>query len=251
MMWNLDAYGTSDDYYASGSATVKHWKRPRTEGLGREWGISPSVQMDLIDYDIYRRYLDFARLALDFSPGAQTADIEKFTPSDSFKIRFNAGDLTEGTGAYPNKTTASNSPVTGLGYDDTIEESMYDAFEIPANWTHGTNISIKAYFFNDYSQTGVKVCRWALDYQIYSDLETLSSKTTTILAVNKSLPNNVVADTFMKAEMTMLSDDSNNPVGRDKTVMFRIYRDCTNAADTMSNDGILVLLVFEFATEVI
>ncbi len=251
MMWNLDAFGTSDTSYASSSAIVKRWDRPRTEGLGREWAESPAVQMDNSDNDVYHRYLDFARLSLDFSTSAETADILKFTPPDSFKIRFNAGDLTEGTDPYPNKTTASGNPITGLGFDDTIEESMYDAFEIPANWMHGTDVNIKAYFFNDYSQTGTTVCRWAIDYQVYADLETLGSKTTTTLVVNKSLPNNVTADTFMKAELTMAYNDSNNPINRDETVMFRVYRDCTDSADTMSNDSILVLLVFEFDTEVI
>ncbi len=251
MMWNLDVYGTSDTYYGASSASVHYWDRPRTEGLGREWGISPSVQMDLVDTDVYHRYLDYGRLSLDFSSSAQEAEIKKFTPPDSFKIRFNAGDLTEGTGTYPSKTTASGSPITGLGYDDTVEESMYDAFEIPTKWMEGTDAEIKIYFFNDYSQTDIKVCRWAIDYQVYSDLEELSNKTTTTLTINKSLPNNANADTFIKAETSMSYNDLNNPLVRNGTVMFRIYRDCTNVADTMINDAILVLLVFEFATEVI
>lgn len=251
MMWNLDSYGTSDTSYASSSAKVKHWNRPRTEGLGREWGISPSVQMDNIDNDVYHRYLDFARLGLDFSSGAQGVDIEKFTKPDSFKIRFNAGDLTEGTGLFPGKTTASGSPITGLAYDDTNEESMYDAFEVPTTWMHGTDATIKIYFFNDHSQTGAKVCRWAIDYQIYADLDKMVDKTTTTLTVNTTLPSNVGADTFMKTSLTMSFDDSNNPINRSDTVMFKIYRDCTDVADTMVNDSILVLLVFEFDTEVV
>jgi len=251
MMWNLDAYGTSDTGYGSSSATVEYWDRPKTEGLGREWNIYPSVQLDLNDGDKYHRYLDFGKLTLDFSTSAQTVNIEKFTPLNTFKIEFSAGDLTEGTSAYPIKTTSSGSPITGLGYDDTIEGSMYSVFEIPSNWMCGTDVSVKIYFFNDYSQTGIKVCRWAVDYQIYSDLDELSSKTTTTLTINKSLPNDANADTFLKAEITMPYNDSNNPLVRNGTVMFRIYRDCTDAADTMSNDAILVLLVFEFNMEVI
>ena len=251
MMWNLEVFGSSDTGYGASSATVKHWDRPKTEGLGREWAISPSIQLDLNDADKYHRYLDFGQLTLDFSTSAQTADIEKFTPPDSFKIRFNAGDLTEGVTNYPLKTTASGNPITGLGFDDTTEESMYDAFEIPTNWKHGTDGRVKVYFFNDYSQTGTKVCRWALDYQIYADLENAASKTTTTLTVDKSLPADVAADTFIYAEMTMPHNDSNNPLKRNSMITFRIYRDATNAADTMTNDAILVLLVFEFDTEVI
>jgi len=251
MTWNLDAFGSSDTSYGSSSATVKHWDRPRTEGLGREYSASPSVQLDNDDVDVYHRYLDFARLSLDFSTGAQTADILKFTPPSSFKIRFNAGDLTEGTGPYPTKTTASGSPITGLGFDDTVEESMFDAFEIPSDWKQGTDARVKVYFFNDYSQTGTTTCRWALDYQIYTNLETLGSKTTTTLAVDQALPNNVAADTFLEASMTMSCNDTNNPLDRDKTIMFRVYRDSTDSADTVNNDAILVLIVFAFDTEVI
>lgn len=251
MMWNLDAFGTSDTLYGASSATIKYWPRPRTEGLGREWAISPSVQNDYNDLDKYHRFLDFGKLSLDFSAGAQTVDIERFSQTDSTVIKFNVGDLTEGQSYAPTKTTASGSPITGLAYDDTIEEYMFDSFQIPTYWKHGTDVKVKVHFFNDYSQEGDTTCRWALDYQIYSELDSISNKTTTTITMDKDLPTDVASDTFMTSEFYMSSNDSNNPIKRDSIVSFKIYRDCTHANDTMVNDAILILLTFEFLTEVL
>jgi len=171
--------------------------------------------------------------------------------TESFILRFNAGDLTEGQTLFPNKTTASGSPITGLGYDATNEESMYDSFQIPRYWKHDTDIKVTVSFFNEYSQEGSKVCRWGLDYHIYKELDTIGSKTTTKLYIDKSLPVDVPVDTFLKAEMIMPANDSNNPIGRDSTVTFRIYRDSTESVDTMEYDAVLVLLTFELKMEVI
>jgi len=251
MIWNLEAFGTSDDYYGAGSAVVKRWNRPNTAGLGREWAISPSVQNDVSDNDKYHRYLDFGRLTLDFSSSAQVADIDRFTPPDIEKIKFYAGDLIEGTDASPAKTTASGHPLSGLAFDDTTEEAMYGMFEVPSTWKHGTNVNVRVYFFNDYSQTGDKDCRWCVDYQIYDELDIVSNKTTTTVSVNHDVPTDASADTFMKSIMSMDYNDSNNPINRDGVLSFRIYRDSTNGSDTMINDANFVLIIFEFEKEVI
>jgi hypothetical protein len=250
-MWNLDAHGSSDTSYGASSAIVTMWNRPRTEGLGREWAPSPSVQQDVGDADKYYRYVDYGRMVLDFSSGAETSDIEKFTPEDSFVIRFSPADLTDGALPSPAKTTSSGNPVTGLAFDDTTEESMYGSFEVPSKWKDNTNIVVKVYYFNDYSQTGDKVCRWAIDYQTYSNLDKISDKTITTITVDHALTTDVDADTFMEATLSLNYNDSNNPLARGKTIPFRIYRDCTNAADTMSNDAVLFILSFDCEREVI
>lgn len=251
MVWNLDSFGTSDSYYGASSAAVKRWNRPSTAGLGREWAISPAVQNDVSDNDKYHRYLDFGRLTLDFSSSAQVADIDRFTPPDTEKIKFYAGDLIEGTDASPAKTTASGNPLSGLAFDDTTEEAMYGMFEVPSIWKHGTDVSVRVYFFNDYSQTGDKDCRWCVDYQIYDELDIVSDKTTTTVSVNHDIPTDASADTFMKSAVTMSYNDSNNPINRDGVLSFRVYRDATSGSDTMTNDANFVLLIFEFEKEVI
>jgi len=249
MTWNLEVFGTSDTSYGAGSAIVTRWDRPNTEGLGREWAISPSVQMDYVDNDKYHRYLDFGRLTLDFSNSAQTADIERFTPIDVEKVKFNAGDLTEGSDSYPAKSTATGHPVTGLAFDRLKEEAMYGMFEVPSKWKHGTDVTVKLYFLNDYSQSGDTVCRWAVTYEIYNDLDTVGSKTPTSVSDNCSLPTDATEDTFIQSSMTISYNDANNPITRDSMLSFRVFRDSTDPADTMSNDAIMVLLVFEFEKE--
>jgi hypothetical protein len=251
MMWNLDAFGTSDVYYGANSAAVTYWNRPKTEGLGREWSPSPSVQVNTADTDIYLRYLDFGKLVLDFSSAAETCCISKSTADNVRSLTFRAGSLTEGITAFPHKTTASGCPITGLAYDDTIEESMYGTFEIPGNWKRYTDILVKISFFNDYSQTGTTACRWALDYQIFNELDVVANKITSTLVIDKSIPDNASADTFLKCVSYIPHNDTNNPLNRNSAVSFRVYRDSTNATDTMSNDAILLLLTFDILTEVV
>lgn len=251
MMWNLDAHGSSDTLYGASSATVVMWKRPRTDGLGREWSESPSVQPDAADADVFHRYLDYGRLFIDFSTGAQTCGIEKFTPDELTIVKFGPANLSKGTTQAPIKTTSSGNPITGLGFSDAEEESMYGVFEVPLKWKRGTSINVKLLYFNDYAQSGTKVCRWALDYQVYETLEKIADKTTTTLTVNHELPENVAADTLMEASMVMPYNDSNNPLSRGSIVPFRIYRDCTDDADTMENDAVFFILTFECESEVV
>ncbi|HLD90950.1 MAG TPA: hypothetical protein VI911_08060 [Patescibacteria group bacterium] len=251
MMWNLDAFGTSDVYYGANSAAVTYWNRPKTEGLGREWSASPSVQLNNVDNDMYLRYLDFGKLVLDFSSGAETCCISKSTADNMYSLIFRAGSLTEGITNFPHKTTASGCPITGLAYDDTVEESMYGSFEIPSNWKRNTDILMKISFFNDYSQTGATSCRWALEYQVFNDLDVVENKPISTVVLNKPLPDNASADTFLKCVSYIPYNDANSPLSRDAAVSFRIYRDSTDAADTMVNDAILLLLTFDILTEVI
>jgi len=76
LMFSLEANGTSDAYYGAGSARVDLWARPAIAAAGRYWALGPSVQQDLIDADVYWRYVEAGRLCLDFSNGAQDAVVE-------------------------------------------------------------------------------------------------------------------------------------------------------------------------------
>jgi hypothetical protein len=73
--FSLEASGSSDTNYASGSAAVYFWNRPSVVELGVEWSINPSVQVDVSDADVYWRYVERGRLMLDFSTAAQLSKI--------------------------------------------------------------------------------------------------------------------------------------------------------------------------------
>lgn len=78
LMWSLEAYGTSDTSYGASSAAVKFWTRPDVYNLGSIWNLNASIQQDNGDSDKYHRYLELAKLTLDFSSGGETGSISRF-----------------------------------------------------------------------------------------------------------------------------------------------------------------------------
>jgi hypothetical protein len=75
LQFSLDGVGSSDTSYASGSAAVYWWARPSVVELGILYDLNPSVQVDAADSDVYWRYVERAKLMLDFSTGAQLSEI--------------------------------------------------------------------------------------------------------------------------------------------------------------------------------
>jgi hypothetical protein len=77
-MFALEAVGSSDNYYGASSATVTFWTRLDISKMGKVWSLNPSVQNDVLDNDIYLRYVDFGILKLDFSTSTQTCSVNKY-----------------------------------------------------------------------------------------------------------------------------------------------------------------------------
>lgn len=73
LMGSFDSYGSSDASYASGSAIVKKWNKPDIKGLRPVWSLNPSIQVDAVDSDIYKRCLDNGTIGIDFSLNAHKA----------------------------------------------------------------------------------------------------------------------------------------------------------------------------------
>jgi len=78
LMLACEGYGTSDVDYAAGTARVDFYNRPNTINMGTIFSLYPSITQDVNDSDKYHRYVEFGKLTLDFSTGAQTSTIEKF-----------------------------------------------------------------------------------------------------------------------------------------------------------------------------
>lgn len=78
LMFALEAFGSSDVYYGASSATVDWWTRPDVSDMGLVYEVTPTVQVDLGDSDVYHRYVEFGKLSLDFSSGAQGSTIVKY-----------------------------------------------------------------------------------------------------------------------------------------------------------------------------
>ncbi len=77
LMFALEAFGTSDDSYASSSAAVTYWIRQSTEDMGMIYEQYPSVNVSNSDADVYLRYVDSAVMSLDFSTSAQLSNINR------------------------------------------------------------------------------------------------------------------------------------------------------------------------------
>jgi hypothetical protein len=77
LMYSLEAQGSSDTSYGAGGA-VDWWPRPDVIGMGRLYNLSPSIQEDVGDAEVYLRYVDAGRFKLDFSAGAQLSSITKW-----------------------------------------------------------------------------------------------------------------------------------------------------------------------------
>jgi len=78
MIFSLDAVGSSDTSYGASSAAVDWWTRPDVSKMGPLYSLNASVQVDVGDSDVYGRYVDFGRFALDFSDSAQAAAVTKW-----------------------------------------------------------------------------------------------------------------------------------------------------------------------------
>lgn len=71
LMFSLEAFGTSSVSYGASTAQVTFWDRPDVCGLSKVWSLTPSVQVDNNDSDVYIRFVEFGKLLLDFSDSAQ------------------------------------------------------------------------------------------------------------------------------------------------------------------------------------
>ena len=75
LMWSFEGYGSSSVYYGASDGKVKWWDRPDVGNMGVVHSFNPSVQNDALDNDVYHRYVENAKLSLDFSTGAQDSTI--------------------------------------------------------------------------------------------------------------------------------------------------------------------------------
>ena len=133
LMWAHNAHGSSDSLYGASSAAVKMWDRLDVSGIGNLLIDSPGIKVDGGDTDVYWRYLNFARLMLDFSSGAQLAkvyrnfsDVDKVVRkysetvnvlgsiSGSKTIDLNFGGIVTATIASSTTFTFANPAPTGM-----------------------------------------------------------------------------------------------------------------------------------------
>jgi hypothetical protein len=75
---SLDAVGSSDENYGSSSGKATHWQRQQVQDVIGLCSLNPSVQADANDGDVYLRFVQNAKLTLDFSSGEEASSITRF-----------------------------------------------------------------------------------------------------------------------------------------------------------------------------
>ena len=78
LMFALEGFGSSDTSYGSSSAKTKYVTRPDVSGVNNIYEIEPSIADHPTDTDLYLRFVDNAKLLLDFSSSNQTSSITKY-----------------------------------------------------------------------------------------------------------------------------------------------------------------------------
>lgn len=75
---SLDAAGSSDENYGSSSGKATHWQRQQVQDVIGLYSLNPSIQADANDGDVYLRFVQNAKLTLDFSAGEEASGITRF-----------------------------------------------------------------------------------------------------------------------------------------------------------------------------
>lgn len=175
---------------------------------------------------------------LEFTTTSGFVDIERFGPGDFIYDGF-----------PPLK--AFLGPVSALAFPDAEVRECWCNFKVPANWKVDTDISVKLYWMNNTAQTGTNTVRWGVEYRTFEHGDTYGSKTSTATELGDALPNNANAGTFSLFEIgSMPYDNANNPFQAGTVITFRLYRDAIDAGDTVTGYAAVLLLTFEFQTEV-
>lgn len=125
LMASLDGWGSSDDYYGASSAAVKWWDRVDVSGLVDLYSLSPTVQVDTGDSDVYIRYIKGAQLSLDFSDEAEACSVIRYDGGYNL-LNTHTADVANPhsvsytqVGAAASSHTHAESDITDLDHTDT------------------------------------------------------------------------------------------------------------------------------------
>jgi hypothetical protein len=152
LMGPCEAHGTSDTSYGASSSAVTYWRRPDTSDLDNLWSVNACVQVDSSDADVYHRYIENAKLSLDFSSGAQLSEISRNTEqwgdwNDSLNFAtdyqaavsgmviagFNGGLSANDSAYMQGKTDGATTPTTIRATCGADEKGgiQYNSFTMP------------------------------------------------------------------------------------------------------------------------
>jgi hypothetical protein len=142
---------------------------------------------------------------------------------------------TNGAGSLAaRETTATRPDIKHLPFDGTSREYAQTSIRLPKSWDRSTLTAQPVW---SSTATDTDAVRWVIQAVACGDGDTLDVAYGTGQASTDA--NQSAAEDCLVAPETSAITVGGSPASED-LVEFQIYRDCTNAADTMSEDALLI-----------
>jgi len=129
-----------------------------------------------------------------------------------------------------------------LDFDASTEESSYAQEIIPFRWAVGTDIEVEIDWFHDTADNGKVV--WGVEYKTIKEGETVTDSGTTI---TQTSAGNHTADKLINTIFDTHILGSSLEQG--DLFAVRLFRDATDANDTLAEDARLLQVHFHFTTD--
>lgn len=146
---------------------------------------------------------------------------------------------TAGAAAGSSETTTNKVMVETLDFDPTTDEFAQFSVPMPKSWNEGT---VTAKFIWTATATGDAV--WGIQAVAISDDDVLDAAFGAAQTVTDSV---TAANDLMHSAFTAALTVAGTPAERD-LVVFQVYRDADNAADTLAADAKLLGIVLQLTT---
>lgn len=190
--------------------------------------------------------IEFDYISVDNSDPDQPL-IAETSISGTYFINFEGARLLRAnTGKKPDLVAVG--PVAGLAFADSGEESCYGSFKVPYAWNNVSDLKLTINFINDTAQLPDQVCSWGLEYQSYSHMENINTKTSDFITTDCTLSGSWAAGSFHTCETFIPYTTVNTTIDRGDILCFRFYRNASAEEDTVDGDAVLVTLMFELQT---
>lgn len=125
-----------------------------------------------------------------------------------------------------------------LDFNKATEESAHTQEHIPYRWATTTNIGVDIHWLHDSADAGTVV--WGIEYKAIKAGETVGGSGTIATTTSASTTTENVVIT------TVLSDIPYTALEADDDFAIRVFRDATDASDTLNEDAKLINVHFYF-----
>jgi hypothetical protein len=206
--------------------SAKFSNRADVERLGK-WGDLTNGNTVDIDADGHLTLAGDATVWEDLRYPASSIGLRGNTDPDWVQL---ADDGSRSTGVYV------------LGFDDTTEEEVYCAVQLPHEWKEGSNIYAHVHWTPPSGTASLtKGVRWGLEYT-WANIGVVDGSGTPATFGNTSIIYVTDSDTFTADEHRMINFAAIDATGKTFSSMLicRLFRDAASSSDDYADDALLL-----------